>query len=54
MIKTQHLAEVEHDLKQISPNIKGVVGDEITMMLEQHEANIAVVWSGIAAPIVQK
>ncbi|MFW0760198.1 ABC transporter substrate-binding protein [Staphylococcus cohnii] len=51
--QSNHLAEVEQDLKQLSPNIKGVVGDEITMMLEQHEANIAVVWSGIAAPIVQ-
>ncbi|MGY3481246.1 MULTISPECIES: ABC transporter substrate-binding protein [Staphylococcus] len=51
--QSKHLAEVEQDLKQLSPNIKGVVGDEITMMLEQHEANIAVVWSGIAAPIVQ-
>ncbi len=23
------------------------------MMLEQHEANVAVVWSGVAAPMVQ-
>ena len=28
-------------------------GDEITMMLQQNEGNIAVVWSGVAAPLVQ-
>jgi spermidine/putrescine transport system substrate-binding protein len=41
-------------LTKLGPNVKGVVGDEVTMMLEQHEANIAVVWSGVAAPIVQE
>ncbi|RIN24227.1 ABC transporter substrate-binding protein [Staphylococcus succinus] len=49
----QHLEKAEKNLTRLSPNVKGVVGDEITMMLEQHEANIAVVWSGVAAPIVQ-
>ncbi|EES40636.1 hypothetical protein HMPREF0793_1766 [Staphylococcus caprae M23864:W1] len=33
--------------------MRGVVGDEITMMLQQNEGNIAVVWSGVAAPLVQ-
>ncbi|WP_349421185.1 spermidine/putrescine ABC transporter substrate-binding protein [Staphylococcus felis] len=46
-----HLAEAESHLKSFAPNIKGVVGDEIAMMLEQHEANVAVIWSGSAAPI---
>ncbi|OEL02742.1 spermidine/putrescine ABC transporter substrate-binding protein [Staphylococcus succinus] len=50
----QHLEKAEKNLTRLSPNVKGVVGDEITMMLEQHEANIAVVWSGVAAPIVQE
>ena len=49
----QHLNEAQQDLTHLEPQIKGVVGDEITMMLEQHEANVAVVWSGVAAPIVQ-
>src|SRR5699024_4001225 len=40
-------------LKVLSPNVRGVVGDEISMMLEQHDANIAVVWSGVAASIIQ-
>ncbi|MFK3831131.1 ABC transporter substrate-binding protein [Staphylococcus saprophyticus] len=50
---SQHLAEAEKTLSHLGPNVKGVVGDEITMMLEQHEANVAVVWSGVAAPMVQ-
>lgn len=40
---SKHLAEAENTLSHLGPNVKGVVGDEITMMLEQHEANIAVV-----------
>lgn len=51
--QTQHLKKAENDLKVLSPNVRGVVGDEISMMLEQHEANIAVVWSGVAASIIQ-
>ncbi|MBI5975816.1 ABC transporter substrate-binding protein [Staphylococcus canis] len=48
---TAHLEKAEQNLKNFSPNIKGVVGDEVSMMLEQHEANVAVIWSGSAAPI---
>lgn len=50
---SQHLEKAERNLRHLGPNVKGVVGDEITMMLEQHEANVAVVWSGVAAPMVQ-
>ena len=50
----EHLEEAEQDLKHLAPQVKGIVGDEITMMLQQHEANVAVVWSGIAAPLVQE
>ena len=49
---TQHLAQAETDLNQLAPQVRGIVGDEVTMMLEQHEANVAVVWSGVAQPIV--
>ncbi|MEL0538181.1 spermidine/putrescine ABC transporter substrate-binding protein [Staphylococcus debuckii] len=50
----KHLQQAENDLSRLAPQVKGVVGDEVTMMLEQHEASIAVVWSGAAAPIVQE
>ena len=48
-----HLKEAEKDLNHLTPQVRGVVGDEVTMMLEQNEGNIAVVWSGVAAPLVQ-
>ncbi|WP_180554219.1 polyamine ABC transporter substrate-binding protein, partial [Staphylococcus haemolyticus] len=48
-----HLKEAEKDLHHRAPQVRGVVGDEVTMMLEQNEGNIAVVWSGVAAPLVQ-
>ena len=51
---TQHLQEAEAHLKTYAPNIRGVVGDEVTMMLEQHEASVAVMWSGSAAPLFQE
>ena len=48
-----HLKEAEKDLHHLAPQVRGVVGDEVTMMLEQNEGNIIVVWSGVAAPLVQ-
>ena len=50
---SSHIKRAEVDLKKLVPQVRGVVGDEITMMLQQHEGNIAVVWSGVAAPLVQ-
>ncbi|ARJ51541.1 ABC transporter substrate-binding protein [Staphylococcus lutrae] len=50
---SEHLAQAEQQLKSIAPNIRGVVGDEIGMMLQQHEASVAVIWSGSAAPVFQ-
>ena len=47
-----HLKEAEK-IYHLAPQVRGVVGDEVTMMLEQNEGNIAVVWSGVAAPLVQ-
>ncbi|MCE5154624.1 extracellular solute-binding protein [Staphylococcus hyicus] len=47
----KHLKEAEKELKSYAPSVKGVVGDEVSMMLEQHEAGAAVLWSGSAAPI---
>ena len=51
---SHHLKEAERDLTKLAPQVRGVVGDEITMMLQQNEGNIAVVWSGVAAPLVQE
>ena len=42
MTVTHHL-KAERDLTKLAPQVRGVVGDEITMMLEQNEGNIAVV-----------
>lgn len=50
---SSHIRRVEKDLKKLTPQVRGVVGDEITMMLQQNEVNIAVVWSGVTAPLVQ-
>lgn len=50
---SEHIKKAEQDLNHLTPQVRGVVGDEITMMLEQNEGNIAVVWSGVAAPLVQ-
>lgn len=50
----QHIKKAECDLHHLAPQVRGVVGDEITMMLEQNEGSIAVVWSGVAAPLVQE
>ena len=32
-----HLKEAEKDLHHLAPQVRGVVGDEVTMMLEQNE-----------------
>ena len=49
-----HIKQAEQDLQSLTPQVRGVVGDEITMMLQQNEGHIAVVWSGVAAPLVQE
>ncbi len=38
---SHHLKEAERDLTKLAPQVRGVVGDEITMMLQQNEGNIA-------------
>lgn len=39
-------------LLELSPNIRGVVGDEIAAMMTENEAEVAVVWSGMAQDIM--
>ena len=41
-------------MHNLAPQVRGIVGDEITMMLQQNEGHVAVVWSGVAAPLVQE
>ncbi|MCU9615085.1 ABC transporter substrate-binding protein [Caldibacillus lycopersici] len=47
-----HLQEAKEKLEDLQPNIKGIVGDEISMLLANGEAAIGVVWSGVAADIM--
>ncbi|MDU1926150.1 MAG: spermidine/putrescine ABC transporter substrate-binding protein, partial [Staphylococcus epidermidis] len=49
-----HIYQAEKDLHNLAPQVRGIVGDEITMMLQQNEGHVAVVWSGVAAPLVQE
>ena len=49
-----HIHQAEKDLHNLAPQVRGIVGDEITMMLQQNEGHVAVVWSSVAAPLVQE
>ncbi|UTH14539.1 ABC transporter substrate-binding protein [Macrococcus equipercicus] len=49
---TAKLKRAEEKLEKLSPNVKGVVGDEINTMMVQKEADVAVVWSGMGADIM--
>lgn len=47
-----HLRQAKEKLDTLTPNIKAIVGDEIKMLLENEEASIGIVWSGVAADIM--
>ncbi|WP_141432183.1 PotD/PotF family extracellular solute-binding protein [Bacillus sp. 03113] len=47
-----HLLEAKKKLDTLTPNIKAIVGDEIKTLLENEEAPIGVVWSGMASEII--
>ncbi|MFS0862773.1 ABC transporter substrate-binding protein [Fredinandcohnia sp. 179-A 10B2 NHS] len=49
---TEHLKETKEKLISLSPNIKAIVGDEGRMLLENQEASIGIVWSGVASEIM--
>lgn len=49
---TEHLEEAKEKLISLSPNIKAIVGDEGRMLLENQEASIGIVWSGVASEIM--
>ncbi|MFT8321859.1 MAG: ABC transporter substrate-binding protein [Bacillus sp. (in: firmicutes)] len=48
----QHLKEAKEKLDALTPNVKAIVGDEIRMLIENEEAAIGVLWSGMAAEIM--
>ncbi|MCY1025722.1 ABC transporter substrate-binding protein, partial [Mammaliicoccus sciuri] len=48
----QKLKKAQDKLIKLSPNVRGVVGDEINTMMVQNESDVAVVWSGMAADIM--
>ena len=48
----QKLKKAQNKLIKLSPNVRGVVGDEINTMMVQNESDVAVVWSGMAADIM--
>ena len=54
MTKSDPYSSSRKDLHNLAPQVRGIVGDEITMMLQQNEGHVAVVWSGVAAPLVQE
>ncbi|MFS0590293.1 ABC transporter substrate-binding protein [Cytobacillus horneckiae] len=42
------LVEAKEKLDLLTPNIKAIVGDEIRLLMQNEEAAVAVLWSGIA------
>ncbi|MFD2446909.1 PotD/PotF family extracellular solute-binding protein [Bacillus sp. CGMCC 1.16607] len=51
-INKKHLREAKNKLDSLTPNIKAIVGDESRMLLENQEASIGLVWSGVASEIM--
>jgi spermidine/putrescine transport system substrate-binding protein len=53
-INNKHLQEAKEKLDTLTPNVKAIVGDEIRMLLENKEASIGLVWSGVASEIMSE
>lgn len=51
-IDKNELKQAERKLESLSPNVRGIVGDEISSMMRENEAKAAVVWSGMAMDIM--
>lgn len=49
-----HLQEAKAKLKELTPNVKAIVGDEIKMLLANEEAAVGLVWSGDASEIMDE
>lgn len=50
----KHLNQALQKLKQLTPNIKAIVGDENKLLLPRKEAVIGVLWSGDAVEIMDE
>ncbi|MED4403422.1 ABC transporter substrate-binding protein [Metabacillus fastidiosus] len=48
----EHLQEAKEKLDKLTPNVKAIVGDENRMLLQNKEASIGLVWSGVASEIM--
>ena len=48
------LREATDKLKTLSPNIKAIIGDEITQLMINSEAAVALTWSGQAADMMSE
>ncbi|GGG20451.1 spermidine/putrescine ABC transporter substrate-binding protein [Lysinibacillus alkalisoli] len=48
------LAEAEAKLTTLAPNVKAIIGDEITQLMVNNEAHIALTWSGQAADMLSE
>ncbi|NLK08996.1 MAG: ABC transporter substrate-binding protein [Firmicutes bacterium] len=48
------LMEAQGKLKELVPNVKAIVGDELKVLLVNEEAAVGVVWSGDAAGIIEE
>ncbi|MEC2076178.1 ABC transporter substrate-binding protein [Metabacillus fastidiosus] len=48
----EHLQEAKEKLDTLTPNVKAIVGDENRMLLQNKEAAIGLVWSGVASEIM--
>jgi spermidine/putrescine transport system substrate-binding protein len=47
-----HLREAKEKLDSLTPNVKAIVGDEARTLLQNKEAAIGLVWSGVASEIM--
>lgn len=50
----QELKEATDKLATIVPNVKAVIGDEVTQLMINNEASVALTWSGQAADIISE
>ena len=48
------LREATDKLKTLSPNVKAVIGDEVTQLMVNGEAAVSLTWSGQAADMMDE
>ncbi|WP_153731946.1 ABC transporter substrate-binding protein [Sporosarcina obsidiansis] len=50
----QELKEATDKLETMGPNVKAVIGDEVTQLMINNEASVALTWSGQAADMISE